>query len=270
MQVLYNILHRNRGLYTPPHIPVGLQMDSSGLQVDFCCSSTIFSNFFFGGYPAKFQPRVHLDSRPTIWPAWTPSHYTVNQPDSISETNDKGNEHDKDEEPKEDQQPENEDTQQDEDSNEHDGQHDGQHDEQHDEQHGKQATNTGSATCPHTKHAHISTNIVTTNRATRQQALPANASTNTPSTNIATRQHDARTNTANTTLRQHVVPANINTSTTATCQHATPSTHTVMGKPNANIDSQINAGVSMLHASTQSGWWIPHHHPDCAQHRDGR
>ena len=42
-----------------------------------------FPIFFFGGYPAKFQPRVHLDSRPTIWTAWTPSHYTVNQPDSI-------------------------------------------------------------------------------------------------------------------------------------------------------------------------------------------
>ena len=72
-----------RGLYTPPHIPVGLQMDSDGLQVDFCCSSTIFSNLFFGGNPAKFQPRVHLESRPTIWTAWTPSHYTVKQPDYI-------------------------------------------------------------------------------------------------------------------------------------------------------------------------------------------
>ncbi|EDR12626.1 uncharacterized protein LACBIDRAFT_323219 [Laccaria bicolor S238N-H82] len=42
-----------RGLYTPPHIPVGLQMDSGRLQMDYCCSSSIFSNFFFGGNPAK-------------------------------------------------------------------------------------------------------------------------------------------------------------------------------------------------------------------------
>ena len=54
------------GHYTPPHIPVGLRMDSSRLQMDFCCSSTIFSNFFFGENPAKCQPRVHLDS------SWSP------------------------------------------------------------------------------------------------------------------------------------------------------------------------------------------------------
>ena len=66
--------------FTLPHI---FQMDSSGLQVDFYCSSTIFSDFFFGGNPAKFKPRAHLDSRPNIWTAWNPSHYTVDQPDSI-------------------------------------------------------------------------------------------------------------------------------------------------------------------------------------------
>ena len=54
--------------------------------------------------------------------------------------------------------------------------------------------------------------------------------------------------------RQHKqhdpMPANIDTSTISTDaamhQCAAPSTRTVMGKPNANIDSQVNAGVSML------------------------
>ena len=55
-----------RGLYTPPHIPVGLWVGSGRLQMDFCCSSTIFSNFFFSGNPAECQPRVHLDS------SWSP------------------------------------------------------------------------------------------------------------------------------------------------------------------------------------------------------
>jgi uncharacterized protein YigE (DUF2233 family) len=37
------ILMKNRGLYTPPHTPVGLQVDSGGVQVDSGCTSTIFS-----------------------------------------------------------------------------------------------------------------------------------------------------------------------------------------------------------------------------------
>ena len=48
-----------QGLYTPPDILVGLQMDSGRHQMDFCFSSTIFSIFFlFGGNPAKC---LHLD-----------------------------------------------------------------------------------------------------------------------------------------------------------------------------------------------------------------
>ena len=43
--------HCNGGLYTPPHIPVGLRMDSGKLQMAFYCSSTISFNFFFGGNP---------------------------------------------------------------------------------------------------------------------------------------------------------------------------------------------------------------------------
>ena len=41
-------------------------MDSGRLQMDFYCSFTIFSNFFFGGNPAKCWPRIQVDS------TWTP------------------------------------------------------------------------------------------------------------------------------------------------------------------------------------------------------
>jgi hypothetical protein len=139
-------------------------------------------------------------------PASTTQHHRAGGP---NETKDEGNENDKDEAPNQDQQPENEETQQDEDSNEHAEQHDKQHDKQHDEQQDD------------------------------QQAPPANASTN-----IATRQRDARANTANTTPHQRVAPANVNTSTTATRQHAAPSMRTVTGKPNTNVDSQVNADMN--------------------------
>ena len=46
------------GLYTPPHIPCGLQVDSRstpGVHVEF-------RHFFFGGSPAKFLSRIHLES----------------------------------------------------------------------------------------------------------------------------------------------------------------------------------------------------------------
>ena len=46
------------GLYTPPHIPCGLQVESRsipGVHVDF-------RHFFFGGSPANLLSRIHLES----------------------------------------------------------------------------------------------------------------------------------------------------------------------------------------------------------------
>ena len=55
-----------QGLYTPPHIPGGLHLESSstpGVHLEF-------RQFFFGDNPANFLSRIHLESS---WPPVTPS-----------------------------------------------------------------------------------------------------------------------------------------------------------------------------------------------------
>ena len=55
---VHSRLSQSQGLYTPPHIPCGLHVDSRstpGVHVEF-------RHFFFGGSPAKFLSRIHLES----------------------------------------------------------------------------------------------------------------------------------------------------------------------------------------------------------------
>ncbi|EDR05486.1 uncharacterized protein LACBIDRAFT_329802 [Laccaria bicolor S238N-H82] len=54
-----------------------LHLDSRWTPADSRWITAVHPDFFSGGNPAK------LESRSTIWTAWTPPHNTVNQPDSI-------------------------------------------------------------------------------------------------------------------------------------------------------------------------------------------
>ncbi|KIK00660.1 hypothetical protein K443DRAFT_7509 [Laccaria amethystina LaAM-08-1] len=175
------------------------------------------------------------------------------------------NQPNEDEEPNEDNQHAEEDKDQDEEENDHskeDNDHNKEdndhnnHDEQHNQHDNDEANEEEQDTNPD---PNINTVGATCQRATRAQAtttraqVTTNTNMRTQATTNTTCQRDAPANATNTTTRQRATPTNANTNTNANAIDTNAATR----------QRAVPAGALIILCPSQSGWWIPHHHPDC-------